>query len=132
MAKYPGEEGRVPETRTIAMPADANPNGDIFGGWVLSQMDIAAGMTCTRRAAGRVATVAIEAMAFHLPVFVGDSVSCFVKILHVGKTSITVHVETWVERSRAGDLVKVTEGNFVMVALDEARQPRPVPPAESA
>ncbi|PCJ60360.1 MAG: acyl-CoA thioesterase [Rhodospirillaceae bacterium] len=111
------------------MPADANPNGDIFGGWVLSQMDIAAGMACGRRARGRVATVGIEAMTFHLPVFVGDSVSCFTKILGVGRTSITVHVETWAERALSEESVKVTEGNFVMVALDENRQSRPVPPA---
>lgn len=128
MAKFPGKEGHSPETRTMAMPADANPNGDIFGGWVLSQMDIAAGMACGRRAQGRVATVGIEAMTFHLPVFVGDSVSCFTKILGVGRTSITVQVETWAERARSDESVKVTEGKFVMVALDENRRSRPVPP----
>ena len=120
---------RVPEIRTIAMARDANLSGDIFGGWVLSQMDLAAGMTARRRASGRVATVAIEAMAFHLPVFIGDIVSCFTKILGIGRTSITVHVETWAERLPSGEAVKVTEGNFVMVAIDDDRRPREVPPA---
>lgn len=128
LTEFPGKKGQMPETRTIAMPADANLNGDIFGGWVLSQMDLAAGMVCIRRSRGRVATVAVDAMTFHLPVFVGDSVACFVKIIKVGRTSIRVHVESWAERSLTGECVKVTEGIFTMVALDENRKKRPVPP----
>ncbi|MEW5703416.1 MAG: acyl-CoA thioesterase [Pseudomonadota bacterium] len=122
-------EDRLPEIRAVAMPADTNPNGDIFGGWVISQMDLAAGMASRRRAKGRVATVAIEGMTFHLPVLVGDIVSCFAKILSIGRTSLTIHVETWAERFPSGEAMKVTEGNFVMVALDDDRHPRPVPPA---
>ncbi|MCE2510058.1 MAG: acyl-CoA thioesterase [Alphaproteobacteria bacterium] len=129
MEEFPGKKGQVPEIRTVAMARDTNLNGDIFGGWVISQMDLAAGMTARRRANGRVATVAIEAMAFHAPVFIGDSVSCFTKILGMGRTSITIHVETWSERLLAGEAVKVTEGNFVMVALDDNHRPREVPPA---
>ena len=129
MEEFPGKNGRVPEIRTVAMARDANLSGDIFGGWVLSQMDLAAGMTSRRRARGRVATVAIEAMAFHSPVFIGDIVSCFTKILGIGRTSLTIHVETWSERLPSGEAVKVTEGNFVMVAIGDDRRPRKVPSA---
>lgn len=129
MEEFPVKEGQVPEIRTVAMARDTNMNGDIFGGWVVSQMDLAAGMMARRRANGRVATVAIEAMTFHSPVFVGDIVSCFTKILGIGRTSMTIHVETWSERIPSGEAVKVTEGNFVMVALDDAHRPREVPPA---
>jgi acyl-CoA thioesterase YciA len=129
MEEFPGKDGRVPEIRTVAMARDANLSGDIFGGWVLSQMDLAAETTSRRRANGRVATVAIEAMAFHSPVFIGDIVSCFTKILGIGRTSLTIHVETWSERLPSGEAVKVTEGNFVMVAIGDDRRPREVPPA---
>ncbi|MFO0997054.1 MAG: acyl-CoA thioesterase [Alphaproteobacteria bacterium] len=114
--------------RTLAMPADANPNGDIFGGWLLGQMDIAAGVAARDRAKGRVATVAVDAMTFKLPVYVGDLVSCFAEIVHVGRTSIAVWVEAWATR-RDGTEIKVTEGKFTYVALGEDRRPRPVPPA---
>ncbi|HEX7075421.1 MAG TPA: acyl-CoA thioesterase [Hyphomicrobiaceae bacterium] len=114
--------------RTVAMPADTNPNGDIFGGWVLSQMDMAGGMIATRRAHGRVATVAIATMSFHRPVFVGDEVSCYGEITRIGNTSITIKVESWVRRGRGGDFLKVTEGLFTFVAIDEDRRPRKVPP----
>lgn len=114
--------------RTVAMPADTNPNGDIFGGWVLSQMDMAGGMIATRRAHGRVATVAIATMSFHRPVFVGDEVSCYGEITKVGNTSITIKVESWVRRGRGGDPLKVTEGLFTFVAIGEDRRPRKVPP----
>jgi acyl-CoA thioesterase YciA len=116
-----------PALRTVAMPADTNPAGDIFGGWVLAQMDIAGGVRAHQRARGRVATVAIEAMAFHLPVRVGDLVSCYARIVRIGRTSITIAVETWTEPTAGGKPVKVTEGTFVYVAIDASGHPRPVP-----
>jgi acyl-CoA thioesterase YciA len=115
--------------RAIAMPADANPNGDIFGGWLLAQMDLAGGNLANQRARGRVATVAIAAMTFHLPVFVGDEVSCYCVLQRVGRTSMTVQVETWVRRRDGGDVVKVTEGIFTYVAIGLDRRPRAVPAA---
>ncbi len=121
---------RDAELRTIAMPADTNAYGDIFGGWLLAQMDLAAGSYAIMRARGRVATVGIEAMSFHRPVYVGDQVSCFCRTLRVGDTSITVHVETWARRRIAhqfGDTVKVTEGSFTFVALNEDGSKRAVP-----
>jgi acyl-CoA thioesterase YciA len=114
--------------RTLAMPKDANPSGDIFGGWVISQMDIAAGMTASQRSRGRVATVAIDAMSFKLPVFVGDILCVYTEILRIGTTSMKIHVEAWVLRDRLGERVKVTEGLFTFVAIDKDRKPRPVPP----
>lgn len=118
-----------PALRSIAMPADANPDGDIFGGWVLSQMDLAGGTTARQRAKGRVATVAVNAMTFLLPVYVGDDVSCYARIEKVGRTSITVCIETWAQRRDGGQRVKVTEGTFVYVAIGEDRKPRDVPTA---
>ena len=117
---------REPAVRTLAMPADANASGDIFGGWLLSQMDIAGGIAAHDSARGRVATVAVEAMEFHLPVYVGDLVSCYAEVTRVGRTSITVHVETEAKRRDTGETIKVTEGIFVYVALDENGRPRPV------
>ncbi|MGE0566056.1 MAG: acyl-CoA thioesterase [Alphaproteobacteria bacterium] len=113
--------------RTVAMPADANPFGDIFGGWLLSQMDIAGGIIAGRRAHGRTATVAVEAMKFHLPVFVGDILACYAYVTRVGTTSIAVKVEAWAERRDSTELVKVTEGVFTYVAMGPNRRPRPVP-----
>ena len=115
-----------PALRTVAMPADTNASGDIFGGWILSQMDLAGGVVAERRAGGRVATVAIEAMRFHLPVFVGDRVSCYATIQRVGRTSIAVAVETWVVRRDGQEHVRVTEGVFTYVAIGPDRKPRPV------
>jgi len=115
--------------RTLAMPKDANPSGDIFGGWVLSQMDIAAGMTASQRSHGRVATVAIDAMSFQLPVFVGDILCVYTDIVRIGTTSMKIHVEAWALRASIGLDVKVTEGLFTFVAIDQDRKPRPVPPA---
>jgi len=115
--------------RTLAMPKDANPSGDIFGGWVLSQMDIAAGMTASQRSHGRVATVAIDAMSFRLPVFVGDILCVYTDIIGIGTTSMKIHVEAWALRASIGLDVKVTEGLFTFVAIDQDRKPRPVPPA---
>jgi acyl-CoA thioesterase YciA len=113
--------------RTLAMPADANPSGDIFGGWVLSQMDIAGGLVARERARGRVATVAITAMTFHLPVHVGDVLCAYVEIEKIGRSSITTWIEAWALRGKGGGRVRVTEGQFVYVALDENGRPRPVP-----
>ncbi len=121
---------REAELRTVAMPADTNAYGDIFGGWLLAQMDLAAGSYAIMRARGRVATVGIEAMSFHRPVYVGDQVSCFCRTQRVGNTSITVHVETWARRRLArqfGETVKVTEGSFTFVALNEDGSKRPLP-----
>jgi acyl-CoA thioesterase YciA len=120
-----------PALRTIAMPADANANGDIFGGWVLSQMDLAGGSVAVQRARGRVATVAVTGMSFHLPVFVGDEVSCYGRVVKVGRSSITVHIESWARRHRTAERVRVTEGTFTYVAIGEDRKPRPVPPEQA-
>jgi acyl-CoA thioesterase YciA len=125
-AEIPGRPRGTLATRTLAMPADANPSGDIFGGWVLSQMDIAGGITAGVRAAGRVATVAVDAMVFHRPVYVGDVLSTYADIIRVGHTSIAIHIEAWALRSRQGEPVKVTEGIFTMVAIDDAGRPRPI------
>ena len=119
-----------PALRAIAMPADANPRGDIFGGWLLSQMDLAGGTAATRRAKGRTVTVAITAMTFHRPVFIGDEVSCYAEIIKVGRTSITVKVESWVRRGIGEEQIAVTEGIFTYVAVDEDRKPCPVPPED--
>ncbi len=119
--------GRVPAIRTIAMPADANANGDIFGGWVLAQMDLAGGTTAVRRAKGRCATVAIDAMSFHLPVLIGDEVSCYAEIVKIGRSSMAIKVETYATRFKSGETVKVTEGLFTYVAIDDHGRPRPVP-----
>ncbi len=126
MANQDNDGFRAPAVRTLAMPADANASGDIFGGWLLSQMDIAGGIAAHDLARGRVATVAVEAMEFHLPVYVGDLVSCYAEVTRVGRTSITVHVETEARRRDTGETIKVTEGIFVYVALDENGRPRPV------
>ena len=119
--------GREPALRTIAMPADANPNGDIFGGWLMAQMDLAGSVEAVRRARGRVATVAVDAMSFHRPVFIGDLVSCYARLVRSGRTSLTVDVETWVERRADGAAERVTEGVFTYVALGPDGRPRPLP-----
>jgi len=111
---------------TLAMPADANPNGDIFGGWLMSQMDIAGSNYAYFIAHGRVATVAVEGMAFHLPVYVGDVVSCYCSTKRIGRTSMAIRVETWVRR-RDGAHERVTEGLFTFVAIDAEGRPTPVP-----
>ncbi len=135
MEDDPRPEGE-PALRTIAMPADTNPNGDIFGGWLLSQMDLAASNAAVQRARGRVVTVAVDAMEFHRPVFVGDEVSCYAELVGTGKTSLTVHVEAWRRRRDEDKAIMVTEGTFTYVAIDEDRNPRPVdsegPPEASA
>jgi acyl-CoA thioesterase YciA len=115
-------------TRTLAMPADANPHGDIFGGWVLSQMDIAGGIEAGRRAEGRVVTVAVEAMSFIRPVFVGDVLCVYTQPHREGRTSVAIHIEAWALRDRRGNRVKVTDGLFTFVAIDDRGKPRPLPP----
>ncbi|MCV2887956.1 acyl-CoA thioesterase [Ruegeria aquimaris] len=112
--------------RTLAMPRDVNVNGDIFGGWVLSQMDIAAGITAGARAAGRVATVAVDTMKFIRPVRVGDVLCIYCQIARVGRTSLAIEIEAWVLRDRQGVREKVTEAVFTFVAIDEQGRPRQV------
>jgi acyl-CoA thioesterase YciA len=121
-----GPQGEL-TIRTLAMPADANPSGDIFGGWVMSQMDLAGGIRAGQRAQGRVATVAIEAMNFLRPVHVGDVLCVYSSIAREGRTSLAVWLEAWALRNRIGERVKVTNGTFTFVALDEDRRPRPLP-----
>ncbi len=116
----------APLIRTIAMPADANPNGDIFGGWLMAQMDLAGAAHAFAAAGGRVATVAVDAMTFHRPVQVGDQVSCYCSTVKVGTTSIAVKVDTWVRRRHDWTEERVTEGGFTFVALDDSGRPRPV------
>lgn len=113
-----------PHLRTIAMPRDTNAGGAIFGGWTLSQMDLAGGTFAAQRAGGRVATVSIEAMRFLRPVSVGDEVSCYCSLAQAGDTSVTVRIETWVRDRTGSDPEKVTEGVFTYVALDESGKPR--------
>ncbi len=120
------------QTRTLAMPADANPSGDIFGGWVLAQMDIAGGIAAAQIAKGRVATVAVTAMTFHLPVLVGDVLCVYASEPRIGRTSITLNLEAWALRRQSGQRVKVTQGEFVFVALDEDGRPRAVTKEQSA
>ena len=114
-------------TRTIAMPSDTNPAGDIFGGWVLSQMDMAAGICAGQRAQGRVVTVSLEGMAFIRPVKVGDILGVYTEITEIGRTSMKIHVEAWVRRSRFGLREKVTSATFKFVAIDKKGKPTPVP-----
>ena len=115
--------------RVVAMPADTNANGDIFGGWVLSQMDLAGGSAGAERAEGRVATIAIDAMTFHRPVKVGDVLCVYTSIDRVGRTSMRIHIEAWAQRVRPHNREKVTDADFTYVAIDEKGRPRPVPPA---
>jgi acyl-CoA thioesterase YciA len=112
--------------RTLAMPADTNPAGDIFGGWVMSQMDIAGAIAGVEYAKGRVVTVAVEAMTFIAPVKVGDILCVYTAVDKVGTTSITIAVEAWVRRNRIADRVKVTHGRFVYVALGEDGKKRTI------
>lgn len=113
--------------RTLAMPADVNTNGDIFGGWVLSQMDIAAGIVAGTRAGGRVATVAVDAMKFIRPVRVGDVLCIYAEVGREGRTSMGVELEAWVLRDRIGAREKVTQALFTFVAIDAEGRPRPLP-----
>ena len=119
----------APLVRVIAMPADANPNGDIFGGWLLAQMDLAGGNLAVQRARGRCATVAVDGMVFHEPVFVGDEVSCYGALMKTGWSSMTILIEAWRRNLASGEVRKVTEAVFTYVAIGENRRPRALPPA---
>ncbi len=117
---------RDPVIRTAPQLADLNLNGNIFGGWILSQMDIAGGIIASKRAGGPVATVAVEAMKFHRPIHVGDLVSCYAEVVKAGRTSMHVRIEVCVLRRGIEKEFPVTEGIFIFVAIDEAGRPRPV------
>lgn len=119
---------RMPTLRVMPMPADANIHGDVFGGWIMSQVDIAGAIPAARRANGRVATIAVNSFLFKQPVFVGDLLSFYADIVRVGKTSITISVEVYAERNRLqAETVKVTEATLTYVATDELRKPRQIP-----
>ncbi len=109
--------------QTIAMPSDTNPSGDIFGGWIMSQMDLGSSILAAKTARGRVVTVAMEGMSFLQPVRVGDTVACYATVEKIGRTSMTIPVEVWVRRYRTGELVRVTRAVFIFVALDEQGKP---------
>jgi len=121
--------GKMPQLRVMPMPADANVHGDVFGGWIMAQVDIAGALPAVRRANGRVATIAVNSFVFKQPVFVGDLLSFYAEIVKVGTTSITVNVEVYAERNRLPvDTVKVTEATLTYVATGDDRKPRAVPP----
>lgn len=115
-----------PTIRVVAMPADANAAGDIFGGWIMSQVDIAGSVVAHRRARGRVVTVAVNSFEFHQPVFVGDLISCYAEVVQVGRTSLTVDVKVFAERNRVEAPLKVTQATLTYVAVGDDRKPRPV------
>lgn len=119
-------EFRDPVIRTSPRPSDINVKGHIFGGWVLAQMDTAGGITAARRAKGGVATVAIEGMQFHAPILVGDLVSCYTKVIKVGRTSMHIQIDVMANRAGVAEEIRVTEGNFIFVAVDAKGRPRPV------
>src|SRR5215831_333097 len=124
-------ENKEPVLRVVPMPADANQHGDIFGGWIMSQVDIAGGVLAARRALGRVATVAVNSFQFKQPVFIGDVLSFYADIVRVGNTSITVYVEVYAQRNpRDIETVKVTEATLTYVATGPDRRPRPVPASQ--
>jgi len=131
MATLP--EGEQPVLRIVPMPADTNAHGTIFGGWVMSQVDVAGSIPAWERARGPIVTVAVNSFVFREPVFVGDVVSFYARVLKVGRTSITVDVEVFAERRREGrkQAVRVTEAQLTYVAVDAQRQPRPVPPDDA-
>lgn len=118
--------------RTMAMPADTNANGDIFGGWVLSQMDQAGGIAGVERARGRVVTIALDAMTFIRPVKVGDVLCVYTLVESVGRTSMKIHVEAWARRFQTNAREKVTDATFTFVAIDDEGRPRPIPPVVRA
>ncbi len=117
-----------PTIRVTAMPSDANPYGDIFGGWLMGQMDLAAGSIASRHARGRAVTIACDAMKFHAPVLVGDEVSVYARLAAVGTTSMTIEVEAWRRARHLEEACKVTQARFIFVATDADRKPRAVAP----
>jgi len=118
--------GREPTLRVVPMPSDANYTGDIFGGWIMSQVDIAGSIPAIELAQGRVATIAVNSFVFRQPVMIGDVVSFYAKVVRVGRTSITVDVEVYARRRALLEVVKVTEATLTYVAVDDERRPRPV------
>jgi acyl-CoA thioesterase YciA len=119
----------MPQLRVMPMPSDANVHGDVFGGWIMAQVDIAGSLPAVKRANGRVATVAVTSFVFKNPVYVGDLLSFYAEVIKTGNTSITVEVEVYAERNRLGaEVAKVTEATLVYVATDDQRKPRPLPP----
>jgi len=112
--------------RVVAMPKDTNPAGDVFGGWLISQMDLAGGVFCRKIAKGRVVTVTIDSTTFNAPVFIGDTLCCYVSLVKIGRTSITVYIEAYVNRDFEDTRIKVTEGEFKYVKMDENRKPSPI------
>ncbi len=126
MSKNESPPDYEPSIRMIAMPADANPSGDIFGGWIMSLMDLAGASVAYERAHGRVATVAVDSISFHHPVAIGDAVSFYAEIDRVGDTSISTNVDVWVRGGAGGKPFRVTEGVYTFVALDRNGRPRPV------
>ncbi len=117
---------KMPVIRLVAMPADANASGDIFGGWIMSQVDIAGSVVATRRAKGRVVTVAVNSFEFNQPVFIGDLISCYAEVSRIGSTSLTVAVKVFAERSHLESPIKVTQAVLTYVAVDDQRKPRVV------
>jgi acyl-CoA thioesterase YciA len=113
--------------RTLAMPSDANAAGDIFGGWVMAQMDLACGIRAAERARGRVVTAAVKEMSFAKPMKVGDTLAVYIQVTRVGRTSMTLKVEAWARRYLSDLMEKVTDADFIMVALDRDGKPKPVP-----
>jgi len=123
---------RVPQLRMMPMPSDANIHGDVFGGWIMAQVDVAGAIPATRRTNGRVATIAVNSFVFKHPVFVGDLLSFYADVVKVGRTSITIYVEVYAERNRMeADIVKVTEATLTYVATDDERKPRVIPALDS-
>lgn len=120
----------APAIRVTTMPADANPYGDIFGGWLMSQMDMAAGLVASRHSKGRAVTIAVDAMQFLAPVAIGDEVSVYAELVKTGLTSMTIEVEAWRRDRHVEEQCRVTKARFVFVAIDEARKPRAIVPAQ--
>jgi acyl-CoA thioesterase YciA len=134
-APAPSEPEGELSIRTLAMPADTNQNGDIFGGWLMSQMDLAGSIFAYKTTKSRNVTVAVEGMTFRKPVYVGDVVSVYATVVRVGRTSITIHVAAWVQRRNESAAILVTDGNYTYVAIDDSGHPqviKPEPPAVSA
>ena len=134
MRSYTESENPLPRgelaSRVLAMPTDTNPKGDVFGGWIMSLMDMAGKMSATPVSNGRVVTIAVDRIVFRQPVQVGDVVCCYTEIVRTGRTSITLSIEVWAMRQGQGDRVKVTDATFTFVAVDEDGRPRSLPPMQ--
>ena len=134
MRSYTESENPLPRgelaSRVLAMPTDTNPKGDVFGGWIMSLMDMAGKMSATTVANGRVVTIAVDRIVFRQPVQVGDVVCCYTELVRTGNTSVTLSIEVWAMRQGQGDRVKVTDATFTFVAVDEDGRPRSLPPMQ--